>query len=106
MNPAKATLSDVPGAISGPPSKLAVKNALMGAGVAVSDRTPLLAAGDVDVLTRLPPLEAYPAACARYAAGGSLRPTDVLLGVMQLDPRETTVHAGACVDGSWLWLRR
>ncbi len=83
----------------------ATKNALMGRGLSVSDRTPLLAAGDVEVLTRMPPDEAYPAACARYFATGSLSNSDALLAVVSRDPRETIVHAGICVAGTWTWLR-
>ncbi len=81
------------------------KNALVAQGVAVSDRTPRLGAGDVEVLTRLEPFDAYPAACQRYAANGSLGPNDALLAVISLDPRSAELHAGTCVDGAWSWLR-
>lgn len=83
----------------------AAKDALVQRGLAVSDRRPILSAGDVDALVRMPPLEAYPAACARYAATGTLRPDDVLFAVVALDPRETELHAGLCADGRWAWLR-
>jgi hypothetical protein len=83
----------------------ATKNALVGKGLSVSDRTPVLSAGDVDVLTRMAPEEAYPAACRRYADNGSLGADDVLLAVVSRDPRETTLHAGLCTDGRWAWLR-
>jgi hypothetical protein len=83
----------------------AVKNALVARGLQVSDRVPTLGAGDLMVLTRLPPFEAWPAACGRYAATGTLRPGDALLAVVHLDPRETMVHAALCVDGGWSWLR-
>lgn len=82
----------------------ASKNALMEQGVTVSDRTPLLAVGDVDALVRLPATEAYREACARYTATGSLKPTDALLAVVYADPRETSVHAGVCERGTWSWL--
>jgi hypothetical protein len=83
----------------------AAKNALMDAGVSVSDRAPVLGVGDVAVLTRMAPADAYPAACIRYSAIGSIGPDDVLLAVVHRDPRETTLHAGLCVDGAWRWLR-
>lgn len=81
------------------------KNALLAQGVAVSDRTPRLGAGDVEVLTRLEPMAAYPAACQRYAANGSLGPDDALLAVISLDARSAELHTGLCVDGGWSWLR-
>jgi hypothetical protein len=83
----------------------ATKNALMGQGLVVSDRTPALSAGDVDVLTRMPPDEAHPAACRRYADNGSLHEGDALLVVVQRDVRETALHAGLCDAGVWTWLR-
>jgi hypothetical protein len=83
----------------------ATKNALMGQGVRVSDRTPKLGAGDVDVLVRLPPFEAYPAACRRWFATGGLGEGDALLAVVNLDPRETVLHAGVCTGGGWTWLQ-
>ena len=83
----------------------ATKNALVEQGLEVSDRTPLLGPDDIDVITRMPPFQAYPAACARYVANGSLGPDDALLGVVLLDPRETLLHAGVCRDGSWTWLQ-
>ncbi len=83
----------------------ATKNALVLQGLQVSDRTPVLGVGDVDVITRMAPLEAYAAACQRYAATGSLGEGDALLAVMLLDPRETSLHAGLCADGRWEWLR-
>lgn len=83
----------------------ATKNALMDRSVAVSDRTPTLAFGDVDVLSRMPPSEAYPAACERYAANETLAEGDVLLAIVLRDLRETMLHAGICVDGAWTWLR-
>lgn len=83
----------------------AAKNALSARGMAVSDRLPTLAVGDAGVLTTLAPLSAYPAACARFAASGSLRPTDALLTLVHLDSRETILHAGICVNGAWSWLQ-
>lgn len=82
----------------------ATKNALMHQGLGVSDRLMGLAAGDVDVLTRMSPYEAYPAACTRYEQTGSLGEGDVLLAVVSLDPRETQLHAGLCDGGQWSWL--
>ena len=83
----------------------ATKNALMNNGLTVSDRTPLLAAGDIGVITRMAPEEAYPTACLRYFATGSLGAEDALLAVVALDPRETVLHAGLCVGGEWSWVR-
>ncbi|MCB9693866.1 MAG: hypothetical protein H6736_18805 [Alphaproteobacteria bacterium] len=83
----------------------AAKNALMEQGLAVTDRHPRLAVGDVDVLTRMPPGEAYPAACARYHATGSVGAGDALLAVVSRDRRETQLHAGICADGRWEWLQ-
>ncbi len=83
----------------------ATKNALVAEGLRVSDRTPILAAGDVQVLSRMAPDAAYPAACRRYFDNGSLGPDDVLLGVVSRDRRETVLHAGICAGGQWTWLR-
>lgn len=83
----------------------ATKNALVGRGLRVSDRAPTLAAGDIDVITRMSPSEAYPAACQRYLATGSLGEDDVLLAIVSRDPRETILHAGLCTRGQWSWLK-
>jgi hypothetical protein len=71
----------------------------------VSDRVPVLAAGDVAVLRRVEPHGAYPLACARFFAERTLGPDDRLLGVMLLDTRATELHAGLCERGVWRWLR-
>lgn len=83
----------------------ATKTALAERGRRVSDRAPLLAAGDLLVLGRMTPLEAYPIACARYAALGSLVDGEVLLAPILTDLRATILHAGVCSDGTWRWLR-
>ncbi|MGC4120593.1 MAG: hypothetical protein QM765_39640 [Myxococcales bacterium] len=70
----------------------------------VSDRVPLLAAGDILVVGRLPARKAYPLACARYFAEHALSDSEAFLGVMILDSRETQLHAGTCVRGQWRWL--
>ncbi len=85
--------------------RFAVQDALASRGLQVSDRTPILTAGDVDVITRMPPDAAFPAACQRYEGNHSLGPGDALLAVVLRDPRETLLHAGICVDGRWTWLR-
>ncbi|MEL6347259.1 MAG: hypothetical protein AAFV53_29355 [Myxococcota bacterium] len=93
---------------SGPVSgkiSFATKNALVGAGLRVSDRTPILSAKDIEVITRMPPSEAYPTACARYFATGGLGEDDALLAVVNRDPRETILHAGLCVQGRWTWVQ-
>lgn len=74
-------------------------------GFAVSDRVPLLAAGDIAVLGRMPPQQAYPVACSRYVAQGLLDDNHVFLGFMLVDAREGQLHAGLCMRGKWTWLR-
>ncbi len=83
----------------------ATKNALMESGLQVSDRTPTLGVGDLEVITRMQPEDAYPTACVRWFATGSLGPNDALLAVISLDPRETILHGGLCVAGRWAWLQ-
>ena len=83
----------------------ATKNALVRQGLKVSDRTPVLAVGDVEVITRMDPESAYPVACRRYAETGALGPDQALLAVVSLDPRETILHAGLCDRGTWSWLQ-
>lgn len=83
----------------------ATKTELVSRGHIVSDKVPMLAAGDILVLATLPPEEAYPLACRRYYDHGALTDDDVLMGVMLLDTRETLLHAGLCSQGAWMWLR-
>lgn len=85
--------------------QFATKNALLEQGVTVSDRAPTLAAGDVEVLGRIDPQRAWPLACTRYAATGSLGPDDALMGVALRDRRATILNVGYCADGEWRWLR-
>lgn len=84
---------------------VAARTELAGRGRRVSDRVPLLAAGDIVVLGRMPARNAYPLACARYFAEHSLSERDAFLGLMILDVRESQLHAGACVRGQWRWLQ-
>lgn len=83
----------------------AMKSALMAERLAVSDRLPLLSAGDVSILASLPPTSKYGVACARWYATGQLRDDDALLGLVTLDRRETNLHPGICIEGRWSWLR-
>jgi hypothetical protein len=83
----------------------ATKNALLDLGRNVTDRTPTLAAGDIEVIGRLSPDRAWPLACLRYRAVESMGPNDALLAVVLRDHRETVLHAGICADGQWRWLR-
>ena len=83
----------------------AAKTALIERAQKVSDRIPILASGDILVLGRLEPRQAYPVACSRYWAEGSLGEAEVLLAVVLLDARETILHAGLCAKGNWRWLR-
>ena len=84
---------------------VAAKTDLAERGYAVSDRVPVLAAGDIAVLARLPAQKAYPLACRRYFAQKAMVEPDAFLGLMILDARETELHAGVCVHGEWTWLR-
>lgn len=83
----------------------ATKVALAGRGRSVSDRVPVLAAGDLLVLGTLPPTRAYPLACQRYWAEGSLTDSEVLLGVVLIDEYETILHTGVCHLGVWRWVQ-
>jgi hypothetical protein len=83
----------------------ATKNALVSQGLSVSDRTPRLAVGDVTVLTRMAPSDAWSTACQRYIANDSIGENDALLAVVIRDPRETVLHAGLCTTGGWTWLQ-
>jgi hypothetical protein len=83
----------------------AARTTLAEHGRAVSDRVPLLAAGDVAVVSTEPPKEAFPAACARYFSERSLVAPSVFLGLMIIDAREAELHAGVCALGRWRWLR-
>jgi len=74
-------------------------------GLKVSDRVPVLAAGDIAVLGRMPASKAYPLACRRYFEQGVLKEQDAFLGLMLVDARETQLHAGLCMRGEWRWLR-
>ena len=82
----------------------ATKTALLDRSLYVSDRVPVLAAGDLLVLARLDARQAYPLACQRYVAEGSLSDNDALLVVALIDARETVLHAGLCTAGEWRWL--
>lgn len=81
--------------------RFAGATALMARGLSLSDRAVYLGAGDIDVLTRLDPDEAWPIACHRYALGES----EALLVLLSRDRRESAVHAGLCADARWEWLR-
>ena len=83
----------------------ATKNALVELGLPVSDRMATLSAGDVDVIIRMPPEAAYPAACRRYFDAGSLGEDDALLSVILRDPQASILHAGLCERGQWTWLK-
>lgn len=85
--------------------RFATQNALAADGLHVSDRSPALSVGDLNVITRMAPNDAYAVACQRYAANGSLGEDDALLAVISRDPRETILHAGICVGGEWGWLQ-
>lgn len=84
---------------------VAARTTLAEHGRRVSDRVPTLAAGDLVVVNRMPTLEAWPVACTRLTVEGSLPAPEVFLALMIIDPREATLHAGVCANGSWRWLR-
>lgn len=84
---------------------VAARTELAERGHRVSDRVPVLAAGDIAVLSRLTPQESYPIACKRYFAEGVLKDGDAFLGLMIVDPHETQLHGGVCVRGTWSWFR-
>ena len=84
---------------------IAAKTELFERGRSVSDRVPTLAAGDISVLSRLPPNQAYATACKRYFSEHVLGEHDVFLGLMVIDPRETQLHAGVCQAGVWRWVQ-
>ena len=88
-------------------SKIAVaaRIALAERGQRVSDRVPVLAAGDIAVLAHLPPKDAYRLACGRYFAEHVLAGNDAFLGLMIIDARESQLHAGICTGGRWKWLQ-
>lgn len=84
---------------------VAARTALAERGYRVSDKVPLLAAGDLLVLRDLEAKDAYRLACERYFAQGILSGDDAFLGIMIVDARETQLHAGVCTSGRWRWLR-
>lgn len=84
--------------------RFATQNALMEAGLTVSDRLPRLGPSDIQILGPRSPLTSWPAACTRVHQTGTLSPRDALLVVTPLDARQTTLQAGVCADGTWQWL--
>ena len=84
---------------------IASRQALAERGLPMSGLAPLLAAGDVDVLTGIPLERALPVGCARLFAEGTLQASDAFIGVALLREDETTLHAGLCREGRWRWLR-
>lgn len=85
--------------------RFATQNALMAGGARVSDKRPLLTPEDVFVLSRLDPGAAYAGACERYRDLGALTSEDALVAVVVRDPRQTTLQAGVCADGRWMWVQ-
>ncbi|MBL8957390.1 MAG: hypothetical protein JNK82_41840 [Myxococcaceae bacterium] len=74
-------------------------------GQSVSDHVPVLAAGDIAVLARMPPWKSYGIACRRYFDERVLGAGEAFLGIMILDDRESQLHAGVCLSGEWRWLQ-
>jgi hypothetical protein len=83
---------------------IAARTSLAERGLQVSNRVPLLAAGDVAVLASLPPAEVYPTACRRSFETKVLEGRDVFFGLMIVDAKETILHGGVCSEGAWRWL--
>ena len=84
---------------------IAARVSLVERGHAVSDQVPLLAAGDIAVLARTGPANAYRIACKRYFTESVLQHGEAFLGLMIVDGRESMLHAGVCLDGEWRWLQ-
>jgi hypothetical protein len=84
---------------------VAARTDLAERGHKVSDRVPLLAAGDLDVMRSLPAKDAYGLACTRFYAQKSLGEDDAFLAIAIVDDRETQLHAGVCRRGQWQWVR-
>lgn len=84
---------------------VAARNDLVERGHRVSDRVPVLAAGDIAVLARMPPSEAYRTACARYFVEQVMAEHEALLSIMIVDRRESQLHAGVCRRGEWKWVQ-
>ena len=84
---------------------IATRQSVADTGHRVSNLAPLLAAGDVEVISALPPADALPVACARLFAEQTLTGTDAFVGVALLRDNETQLHAGLCQKGRWVWLR-
>lgn len=84
---------------------VAARTELAERGRRVSDRVPVLAAGDIAVLSGLSAKDAYEVACVRYFDQKALGENEAFLGIMIVDPRETQLHAGVCVNREWRWLR-
>ena len=81
----------------------ATRLALSDLGHTVSGSVPLLAAGDVAILTSVPLQQSLPIACQRYAAEGTLKDVDgrdfAMVMVAVLRDNESQLHAGLCEAG-------
>lgn len=82
----------------------AARAALAERGLPVSNRAPLLAAGDLLVMRELSLVRAFSLACQRYAAEGGLADDEALLAVVLPDPRASELVAGVCHQGRFRWL--
>jgi hypothetical protein len=74
-------------------------------GFKVSDRVPVLSAGDISVLATTGADKAFALACRRYFAENVLHPGDGFLGITPVLKQETALHAGMCLEGKWRWLQ-
>lgn len=82
----------------------AARTALAEKGASVGNGVPVLAAGDLLVLRTLRASRAFPLACQRLVAEGSLAEDEAFLAIFLLDSRETQLHAGTCRNGRWEWI--
>lgn len=83
----------------------AAQVALFDQGFPVHQGAPLLAAGDVEVITTVPPQFSAPLACQRLHAEGALRADDALVTLALLREQESILHVGVCRQGGFTWLR-
>jgi len=83
----------------------AAKTSLAERGLQVSDRPPLLTAGDVEVLRSMHMQQALPVACKRMQDTGVLDDDTAFVSVALLHEYESALHVGLCHQGRFKWLR-
>ncbi|MDP2345288.1 MAG: hypothetical protein Q8O67_30370 [Deltaproteobacteria bacterium] len=83
----------------------AARSTLAASGHLVSSQAPMLAAADSVILNNMSMADALPVACQRFFAEGTLGADDAWLALTLIRPQESQLHAGACINGAWRWLR-